>query len=77
MMTWSQTLCTILFACFYHYTLLFFVEHLAKNMRQNKAIIGISVQGKQKTKKKQFADAAAIIINCSKEYFTAALQDLE
>ena len=55
------------------YIFIICVERLAEKIRQNKTIKGISVQGEE-IKISQFA---TIILDGSKESFTAALQDLE
>ena len=58
------------------YIFIICVELLAEKIRQNKTIKGISVQDEE-INISQFADDATIILDGSKESFTAALQDLE
>ena len=58
------------------YIFIICVELFAEKIRQNKTIKGISVQDEE-IKISQFADDATIILDGSKESFTAALQDLE
>ena len=58
------------------YIFIICVELLAEKIRQNKTFKGISLQGEE-INISQFADDATIILDGSKESFTAALQDLE
>ena len=58
------------------YIFIICVELLAEKIRQNKTVKGISVQNEE-IKISQFANDATIILDGSKESFTAALQHLE